>query len=195
MTRLDPRRARDLERATIPLNNLTSFLGEHSTTLAANLTAWTPGPASPSYDGTRAPINDDGTNNGSVPRQALRRDPIAHAAHELARHLEHAARSAEAAGRIARSLLAIHPDLAALLADRTPADRSGLCTNCGTYVANTPADRIRSGRCEPCYRYRLRHPGMDRPRVLWDTHHDGDSGDTPEASTTQENPNIPRITP
>lgn len=185
MTRLDPRRARDLERAAIPLVSLTTFLGEHSTTLAANLTAWTPGPASASYDGGKAPIGDDGANNGGTPRQALRRDPIAHAAHELARHLEHAARSAEAAGRIAQSLLAIQPDLAALLADRAPVDRAGTCANCGAWVANTPADRIRSGRCEPCYRYRLRHPGMDRPKVLWEIADSGDSGDKPITVTPQ----------
>jgi hypothetical protein len=85
MTRLDPRRARDLERALTPLTNLTTFITTNGTTIATNLTAWIPGPASASYDAGRAPIGDDGTNNGTVPRQALRTDPIAHAAHELAR--------------------------------------------------------------------------------------------------------------
>lgn len=183
MTRLDPRRARDLERATVPLANLTHFLGQHSTTIGNNLTAWTTGPASATYDGTRAPIGDDGANNGTVPRQALRRDPIAHAAAELARHLEHAARSAEAAGKIAQSLIAIHPDLAAMLADRAPVDRSGACANCGAWVANTPADRIRSGRCEPCYRYRLRHEGMERPRPMWEVHDHEDVGDSGDSGT------------
>lgn len=193
MPTLDPRRARDLERALTPLNTLTIFIGRHSTTLADNLKAWMPGPASSSHDAGKAPIGDDGANNGTVPRLAMRRDPIAQAAWDLARHLEHAARSAEAANRIARSLLAIHPDLAKLLADRAPVDRSGACTNCGAYVANTPQDRIRSGRCEPCYRYRLRHHGMDRPKVLWDVEDfdaqdaacDGDSGDKADASVAE----------
>lgn len=188
MTRLDPRRARDLERALTPLANLTAFIGTNSTTLADNLTAWVPGPASASYDGGRAPIGDDGANNGTVPRLALRNDPISYAARELARQLEHAAQAAEHAQRIARSLLAIDPETAAQLADRTPADRSGTCTNCGTYVANTPQDRIRAGRCDACYRYRRRHEGMDRPRVLWelkDFDADGDSGDMPNMPAAQ----------
>lgn len=168
MTRLDPRRARDLERAIQPLNTLTVLLGQHSTTVAANLTAWTPGPSSSTHDGGKAPVADDGSNPGPTVRQAMRHDPIVQASRDLARHLEHAARSAETAGRIVKSLLAIDPDLAQLLADRSPVDRAGTCVNCGTWVANTPADRIRSGRCEPCYRYRLRHDGMERPKVLWD---------------------------
>jgi hypothetical protein len=189
MTRLDPRRARDLERALTPLTNLTTFITTNGTTIATNLTAWIPGPASASYDGTRAPIGDDGTNNGTVPRQALRTDPIAHAALELARQLDHAARAAEHAQRIARSLLTIDPELAQALADQAPVDRSASCTNCGTYVANTPADRIRAGRCDACYRYRRRHDGMERPRVLWDTEDftaSGDSGDMPSMVTPQE---------
>lgn len=180
MTRLDPRRARDLERAIAPLLNLTELIAQNSTTVAANLTAWTPGPSSSTHDGGKAPVADDGSNPGPTARQALRRDPIVQASRDLARHLEHAARSAETAGRIVHSLLAIDPDLAAILADRTPADRSGACVTCGAYVANTPQDRIRSGRCEPCYRYRLRHDGMDRPKVLWDVEDfdsHGDSGD------------------
>jgi len=189
MTRLDPRRARDLERALTPLNKLTTFITTNGTTIATNLAAWIPGPASASYDGTRAPIGDDGANNGAVPRQAMRNDPIAFAAQELGRQLEHAARAAEHAQRIALSLLAIDADLAQALADRTPVDRSGTCTNCGTYVANTPADRIRAGRCDACYRYRRRHDGMERPRVLWEVEaftEGGDSGDMPSTITPQE---------
>lgn len=168
MTRLDPRRARDLERAIAPLNTLTILLGRHSSTVAANLAAWTPGPSSSTHDGGKAPVADDGSNPGPTARQALRRDPIVQASRDLARHLEHAARSAETASRIVHSLLTIDPELARLLADRTPVDRAGTCVTCGAYVANTPQDRIRSGRCEPCYRYRLRHEGMERPKVLWD---------------------------
>lgn len=37
-----------------------------------------------------------------------------------------------------------------------------ICVNCATTVANTPADRFKSGRCDTCYRYRLRHDGQDR---------------------------------
>ena len=166
---LDPRRPRDLYRAITPLTTLTAIIETHGTTIATNLAAWERGPASPNLDPGRTPIADDGSTPGPTPHQATTRDPINLAARELARHLEHAARSAETAGRIARSLLAIHPELAALLADQTPADRSGSCAVCGTYVANTPTDRLRSGRCDACYRWRLRHHGQDRPRSHWDS--------------------------
>jgi len=168
MTRLDPRRARDLERITLPLNRLTIILGRHSTTIATNLADWMPGPASSTLDSGRAPIADDGSQSGPTPRAALGRDVISTAARDFARHLDHAARSAETAARIAATLLAIDPDLAQALVDQAPVDRSGNCANCGTYVANTPADRIRAGRCDACYRYRRRHDGMERPKVLWE---------------------------
>lgn len=177
MTRLDPRRARDLERITVPLNTLTIILGRHSTTIATNLTAWTPGPASSTLDSGRAPIADDGSQAGPTPRAALGHDPISTAARDFARHLDHAARSAEAAARIARTFLAIDPELAKALADQAPVDRSGNCVNCGCYVANTPQDRIRSGRCEACYKWRTRHEGQDRPRTMWEQAPSGDSGD------------------
>jgi hypothetical protein len=127
-----------------------------------------PGPASSTLDSGRAPIADDGSQSGPTPRAALGRDVISTAARDFARHLDHAARSAETAARIAATLLAIDPDLAQALVDQAPVDRSGNCANCGTYVANTPADRIRAGRCDACYRYRRRHDGMERPKVLWE---------------------------
>lgn len=185
MTRLDPRRARDLERITIPLNRLTIILGRHSTTIATNLNAWMPGPASSTLDSGRAPIADDGSQSGPTPRAALGRDIISTAARDFARHLDHAARSAETAARIAATLLAIDPDLAQALVDQAPVDRSGNCANCGTYVANTPADRIRAGRCEPCYRWRKRHAGEDRPRSTWQVEDSGDSGDKSDGLTPQ----------
>jgi hypothetical protein len=181
---IDPRRPRDLYRIIAPLTYLTTIIETHGTAIAANLAAWESGPASPSLDTGRTPIADDGSTPGPTPHQATTRDPINIAARELARHLEHAARSAETAGRIARSLLAIHPELAALLADRTPADRSGSCAVCSTYVANTPNDRIRAGRCTACYRWRLRHHGQDRPRSQW-------SSDTPGGVIENDDPGTP----
>lgn len=159
---LDPRRVRDLERALAPLTTLTVYVGRHSDTIASNLATWLPGPQSSTGNGGRAPISDDGSNNGPVPRLASGHDPITMASRDLARHLEHAARSAEAAYLLARSLMAIDSDTAAMLADRAPVDRSASCVNCGTWVANTPQDRLRAGRCEACYRWRLRHQGADR---------------------------------
>lgn len=38
--------------------------------------------------------------------------------------------------------------------------------NCGALVTGTRDDRLRAGRCEPCYTYRLRHNGDDRPKEL-----------------------------
>ena len=47
------------------------------------------------------------------------------------------------------------------------------CVNpaCRTWIPNTPENREREGRCEPCYRWRKRrekegHPGEDRPHRL-----------------------------
>lgn len=40
------------------------------------------------------------------------------------------------------------------------------CLNCGRDVWCTPADRLRKGRCEPCYRHLDRH-GIERPQELW----------------------------
>ena len=63
----------------------------------------------------------------------------------------------------------------------TPADRkqqssvaasigtagSGHCMHCNTWCPGTSTDRLRAGRCEPCYRYRLDHHGNERPSELW----------------------------
>ena len=46
--------------------------------------------------------------------------------------------------------------------------QAGYCVNrnCGRWVAGTVVDRMRAGRCEACYRWRLRHDGEDRPAEL-----------------------------
>ncbi len=46
--------------------------------------------------------------------------------------------------------------------------RAGECVNCHRAVERTPADRLISGRCWNCYRYRLDHDGIERPRELWE---------------------------
>lgn len=42
------------------------------------------------------------------------------------------------------------------------------CLNCGTVVTEVGDDRLRAGRCSPCYRYWDRHDrAEERPKDLW----------------------------
>lgn len=121
---------------------------------------------------------------------ADRADDVAQTVAALEAHLlaaRKAARTArveaEKAERAALSLIAIDPEQARQLtgADQLQADQSDtrksyVCANisCKATVSNTPNDRLRSGRCPSCYRYRLRHDGTDRPRELCDQGPDPD---------------------
>jgi hypothetical protein len=64
-------------------------------------------------------------------------------------------------------LLPIAHDRAAALAAEVEGAPS-ICANdnCGAFVWRTRDDRLLSGRCRPCYAYRLRHDGVERPREL-----------------------------
>lgn len=42
------------------------------------------------------------------------------------------------------------------------------CVHCGRVVTGTRDDRLRAGRCKPCYEYRLEHHGQERPQYLID---------------------------
>lgn len=60
------------------------------------------------------------------------------------------------------------PHLAAeFLARQLTNPDSVKCQNCRRTVENTPADRLRGGRCSACAVYWGRH-GRDRPRELWE---------------------------
>jgi hypothetical protein len=121
-----------------------------------------------------------GTGRSSGPnkpteRKALSqaRDEVAIAARRLNHALEIAAHELRIAQAVGSSLLALPETEAHALAtfDEIADDqkRSVECANpvCGALVARTPNDRLRSGRCEPCYRYR-RRTGLERPRPLCD---------------------------
>jgi hypothetical protein len=184
---LDPRRPNDLTNTAYPLRHLIVLLSTHGTTIANNLRDWYPGAAAGAGDAIPAPINADGTNNGPTPRRAFQPDPIVQATKHLANHLTQTIRNAEAASRIIQSLLAIDPTTATALANRQPATRADTCANCGTWVANTPQDRIRSGRCEPCYRYRKR-TGTDRPKPTPPLGTTGDTNTPAPMGTTRPIP-------
>ena len=98
----------------------------------------------------------DGTPTG---RPARDPDPVATSASELVRHILQALQAmqdAEAACR--RANYVPQPE--------RPVEKptaSG-CVNCDAYGVFSVA--VKAGRCEPCYRYRLRHDLADRPERL-----------------------------
>jgi hypothetical protein len=55
---------------------------------------------------------------------------------------------------------------------------TGHCSNCNTWVPGTRDDRLKAGRCEPCYRYCQDHHGNERPREQWGTEHQPTPTDT-----------------
>lgn len=124
--------------------------------------------------------------NRPVERKALTRtvDDVRTQAARLRTCLEHAARELRIAQQAGSSLLAL-PDVEAHnLATQDELNDDGTmsaeCANpaCGVLVARTPNDRLRSGRCDACYRYR-RRTGDERPRHLCDA-------DKPVAKTVED---------
>lgn len=80
-----------------------------------------------------------------------------------------ALRARKLAGRLIRADDQANRDreAASAVASASRSIGAGYCVNCNHYCAGTANDRLRSGRCDPCRRYRERHHGMDRPRELW----------------------------
>lgn len=78
---------------------------------------------------------------------------------QLTGALERCATLAAAAYVAAIDLCAISPEAAQLFLDATD---KRFCENCGAAVV-----RLRAGRCDPCYMWRTRHHGDDRPRDQW----------------------------
>lgn len=62
--------------------------------------------------------------------------------------------------------------------------RAADCANCGRPVEQTPDDRLRSGRCFNCWRWRREHDGQERPKELWeqDVERDSRSGMLPQTN-------------
>ncbi len=135
------------------------------------------------YDRQRgAPGHSDPT-----PLRALRgtQDPMALTAMALLGALD----GLVLAGSAAQRATNIRADAAKTASQEKREAGVGDCINCGHYCAGTiilggekHQDRLRSGRCDPCRKYRVRN-GIDRPRHLWlAATADGDMG-TPDTPT------------
>jgi hypothetical protein len=96
---------------------------------------------------------------------------LADAIRSAERHARAAMRDARRAEDIAKALMSIDPDIASQLAgaDQVHEDQAKayICANrnCQRTVANTPTDRLRGGRCDPCRKY-LSRTGEERPAHL-----------------------------
>lgn len=123
-------------------------------------------------------ISDPVGRKATGPADPVTRSVVALAT--LLKEADHLARqarlAAERAENTARSLLAIDADVASQLAgaDQVHDNTEGgkvlkgyVCGNlhCQAPVSNTANDRLRSGRCMACHRYRLR-TGEERPAHL-----------------------------
>lgn len=88
-----------------------------------------------------------------------KQDYIQKTVDQLTHSIDRCATLAAAAYVATIDLCAITPEAAQLFLD---ASDSRYCTNCGAAVV-----RLRAGRCDPCYMWRTRHHGEDRPRDQW----------------------------
>lgn len=90
-------------------------------------------------------------------------DRVRDQATRLADSLYAASSWSSVANSAVKQLVALDPKKARLLVDDGPKT----CANrfCGEDVWGTPADRLRAGRCTPCYMYRLRND-EERPERL-----------------------------
>ena len=115
-------------------------------------------------DGRASSADPDGASNGPTPRIALARldrtDDVALALNGLLNGLALLSPQVLSLRRHAAFLLGLSPEDARKLSE--PVDRGKGCDHCGRWIANTPADRIRAGRCGACYEYRRTHQGQDR---------------------------------
>jgi len=98
-----------------------------------------------------------------------RPDTIADNARKMVDAIGAARAMSQLALRSARFLLPLDHDRAEKFA-REIEGGPAQCANCKCDVWRTAKDRLRSGRCNACFQYRLRHDGIDRPRELWEAH-------------------------
>ena len=103
-----------------------------------------------------------GTTGGGGPsdptaRAAITASAQQHAADELRVALVTLHRDAVTASARVERLLGVDPRNTDTAAHRDT------CVNCGHLFTRVASDRPRAGRCVPCYRYRSRHAGADRP--------------------------------
>lgn len=164
----------ELERIGKDLGNFGAFLLENARDIAyrANTDA-DDGIRAISYDGQRS---GSGHSDPVASRVAKDRwDPVQRAEDRFVSRLRELAVWAKEAERQGRGYLALSLKQAnAILKGGTIGDSDDdedrvtpFCANpaCGRDVANTPNDRLRAGRCTPCYVYRLRNE-VERPREL-----------------------------
>lgn len=116
---------------------------------------------------------DDGSIPGPTPAWTLARrdDETERLSAEMIGRMQAAVHELGRAREAAVALLPLAHAEAEKLASRGDLEAgtySAQCANvhCGVLVAGTPNDRLRAGRCEPCYRYRLAHNSQERPQEL-----------------------------
>lgn len=118
-------------------------------------------------------VADDGSVPGPTPIAAERgdlRDPVREAGARFFGGLVAARQALEQMVNAAQAIVALSPEEAREILEMMGRGgrQAGYCANpaCGRWVSGTAADRLRAWRCEPCYRYRARHAGVERPRDL-----------------------------
>lgn len=95
-----------------------------------------------------------------------RGDAIRNLLAELTRSIEELERHAALASTIVDDLRAISATEAQQLIDHDSDVQHCANKNCGKLVTGTRDDRLKAGRCGPCYEYHLDHHGEDRPKQL-----------------------------
>ena len=111
---------------------------------------------------------EDGSNNGIVPNLAIDwDDPDAADMKTVILGVVRAGDLLDQVTRALGRLSKLDPERARWLSERTDVRAGAACANCGRWVEGTPQDRIRSGRCQACYRFRVRN-GRERPKVEWE---------------------------
>jgi hypothetical protein len=108
-------------------------------------------------------ILDGLTNEG-----ARRRDKVAANLDSLIRALADVHQRAATAMSMIDKLRALTPERAELLLKAAGDVQSCANPHCGKIVTGVGNDRLRAGRCQPCFEYRLDHEGSDRPKYLVD---------------------------
>ena len=118
-------------------------------------------------------VADDGSVPGPTPIAAERgelRDPVREAGALFFGGLVQARLAFEQMVNAASALVALSPKEAQEIIDMMGRGgrMAGYCANpaCGRWVPGTAVDRLRAWRCEPCYKWRARHAGEERPRWL-----------------------------
>lgn len=165
----------ELERVGKALASFGAFLQEHAEDIAvrANMDS-DDGVSGVGYGGSRSGSGHSDPVAARVSR--LRWDPVHHAEDRFVSLLRDMEKEAAEGKRRAQSFRAIsEKEAKALLkgGDIGGADGESdrylfACANiaCRADVAGTANDRLREGRCEPCYRWRKAHGGNERPREL-----------------------------